>query len=71
MEISQDVSKAAVQCNRSLDVDECYLWALEHANDEEMVALHKESFDKEVGKILFKRVLIQEISFQGFQLTNN
>ena len=52
MEISQDVAKAAVQCNRSLDIDECYLWALEHANDEEMIAEHQKSFDTEVGKLL-------------------
>ena len=52
MEISQDVSKAAVQCNRSFDLDECYLWALEHEYDKKMIAIYQKSFDDEVGELL-------------------
>ena len=50
LELSEKVAKAAVQCVPSLDVDECYLWALENGNEESIIAEQQKSFDEEVGK---------------------
>ena len=50
LELTEKVAKAAVQCVPSLDVDDCYLWALEYGTEEEVVAEHLRKFDEEVGR---------------------
>ncbi|XP_078489225.1 E3 ubiquitin-protein ligase rnf213-alpha-like [Ciona intestinalis] len=51
MEITQNIAKAAVQSVRNLDVDECYLWALENEFEDDSVLDLARQFDEEVGKM--------------------
>uniref|UniRef100_H2XPN8 Uncharacterized protein n=2 Tax=Ciona intestinalis TaxID=7719 RepID=H2XPN8_CIOIN len=49
MEITQNIAKAAVQSVRNLDLDECYLWALENEFEDDSVLDLARQFDEEAG----------------------
>ena len=49
-DISESAAKAAVQSVRTLDLDECYLWAMEYGFDEDLVIRLQNEFDNELGK---------------------
>ncbi|XP_076818192.1 E3 ubiquitin-protein ligase rnf213-alpha-like [Clavelina lepadiformis] len=48
-DLPENVAKAAVQAVSSLDVDECYLWGLEHGYLEDDVDRLKDAFDEEMA----------------------
>jgi len=51
-ELAENVAKAAVQATKSLDPDDCYLWALENEIDEEKVTRLQKEFDAEMGTLI-------------------
>jgi len=51
-ELAENVAKAAVQATKSLDPDDCYLWALENEFDEEKVTRLQKEFDAEMGRLI-------------------
>lgn len=76
-ELAENVAKAAVQEVKNLDVDECYLWALENEFDEENIQRLVRDFDKEMGKSCTTFVqpqtvfLIHIVSLEGFTSDGN
>jgi len=52
-ELAENVAKASVQATKSLDPDDCYLWALENEFDEEKVTRLQKEFDAEMGIDIF------------------
>ena len=51
LEISEETAKAAVQSVPSLDVDECYLWALANQCDESLIDEMQRNFEEEAGAL--------------------
>ena len=49
-DISESAAKAAVQSVKTLDFDDCYLWAVEYGFDEDLVMCLQNEFDYELGK---------------------
>ena len=49
-DISESVAKAAVQSVRTLNFDECFLWAMEYGFDDDLVMHLQNEFDNELGR---------------------
>ena len=52
-DISESAAKAAVQAVGSLDVDECFLWAMEYDYDTDRVTALQRDFDEELGNFFY------------------
>ena len=62
--IPENAAKAAVQVIKSLDIDDCYMWALENANNEKEIEKLQKEFDEEIGEQMLILVNYRTVWFQ-------